>query len=291
MPGWRSSPRASGSGRSARRAHSAPADRGAARGARTAREAAHRRARAPPAARADPARAAQAHRPVGGDPDRRPALAARRDPHGGRAAAAEGRPSSTSREGGRSDRRRRLADRPARRRPRGPRPGADGRRLPDPAGAHRCRALTARVLEELRLAHEGRAIFLSVRADGWAELDPDRFAQALTNLVSNALAHGEADGAIDVAIEGEGRWLRLSVHNRGEPIPKDLLPRLFDPFRSGSASPGGERPPGSPPRPRALHRPRDRPGPRRPGRGELGARSGHDLHAPLPPARGGASLR
>ena len=99
--------------------------------------------------------------------------------------------------------------------------------------------LTARVLEELRLAHDGRAIFLSVRADGWAELDPDRFAQALTNLVSNALAHGEADGAIDVAIEGEGRWLQLSVHNRGEPIPKNLLPRLFDPFRSGSASPRG----------------------------------------------------
>jgi signal transduction histidine kinase len=31
---------------------------------------------------------------------------------------------------------------------------------------------------------------------------------------------------------GEEGWT-LSVHNLGEPIPRDLLPHLFDPFRRG----------------------------------------------------------
>ena len=67
--------------------------------------------------------------------------------------------------------------------------------------------------------------------------DPDRLQQVVSNLVGNALEH--SDGVVSVRVEAAKHDVVLSVHNDGEPIPAEVLPALFEPFRRGERSAGG----------------------------------------------------
>jgi phosphoserine phosphatase RsbU/P len=88
-------------------------------------------------------------------------------------------------------------------------------------------------VDEMRVAWPDRPIDLEVHGDSHGEWDPARMSQTISNLVSNAIAHGERGSAVRVSVEGEGRDVELKVHNDGEPIPEDLMPVLFQPFRRG----------------------------------------------------------
>lgn len=69
---------------------------------------------------------------------------------------------------------------------------------------------------------------------GW--WDPDRLKQALNNLLENAVKYGREGSVITCRVGGlEGR-LFLSVHNLGEPIPPQMIPVLFQPFRRSLAA-------------------------------------------------------
>ncbi|RKH68536.1 ATP-binding protein [Corallococcus llansteffanensis] len=69
--------------------------------------------------------------------------------------------------------------------------------------------------------------------------DPDRIAQVLTNLVSNALKYSPEDTPVTVRVGGTPRSAVLEVHNAGDPIAPDLLRRLFQPMQRGA--PGMDR--------------------------------------------------
>ena len=58
-------------------------------------------------------------------------------------------------------------------------------------------------------------------------------SQAITNLVSNALAYGEGGTAVTVDVDGNGREVTLSVNNLGAPIPPAFIAVIFEPFRRG----------------------------------------------------------
>jgi signal transduction histidine kinase len=72
-----------------------------------------------------------------------------------------------------------------------------------------------------------------------ADVDPDRLAQVVANLVENALAW--ATNQITVAVEGGGRHVVLAVTDDGPGIPDGDLDRVFDRLyqspRTGNASP------------------------------------------------------
>ena len=64
------------------------------------------------------------------------------------------------------------------------------------------------------------------------EWDAARLTQVVSNLIGNAIQHGEADCTVECAVDGtEADHVVLSVRNRGR-IPDDVLPHVFDPFRS-----------------------------------------------------------
>ena len=94
------------------------------------------------------------------------------------------------------------------------------------------------VVGELQLAHRRRTIEVSVTGGVGGLWDPGRLARVVSNLVGNALAHGQ-DGPVRVRVRDEGEWVALEVRNRGAPIAEESLPELFEPFRRGKASRAG----------------------------------------------------
>ena len=96
------------------------------------------------------------------------------------------------------------------------------------------REVCAQVIGELAASHSDRAIELEVRGDATGSWDPGRIAQVVSNLVGNALAHGDRETAVRVSIEGDSDRIALKVHNGGRAIDEELLPLIFEPFRRGA---------------------------------------------------------
>jgi signal transduction histidine kinase len=96
--------------------------------------------------------------------------------------------------------------------------------------------ITRRVVEELEMANPGRALQVEVAGETSGEWDPDRLAQVVSNLVGNALHHGCADRPVAVRVDGGASEVALVVHNSGAPIPDELLPVIFEPFRRAQGS-------------------------------------------------------
>jgi heavy metal sensor kinase len=65
---------------------------------------------------------------------------------------------------------------------------------------------------------------------GDLEADPDRLAQVLRNLVTNAVRHTSADGHIDISIRSENGATVFAVTDDGTGIEPDQLGRIFDRF-------------------------------------------------------------
>ena len=90
----------------------------------------------------------------------------------------------------------------------------------------------AEVIAEVETAHPERTLRLHADGDARGAWDKERLAQVVSNLVGNAIQHGKSDGPIEVRLRAEGDLVTLSVHNEGPAIAPDLLPSVFDPFRS-----------------------------------------------------------
>jgi signal transduction histidine kinase len=95
--------------------------------------------------------------------------------------------------------------------------------------------ITATVLE-LASVHPEREIRChvdDVPGDFHGVWDTDRVAQAVSNLVSNAIQHGQDPIVIEPRDDGE--TITISVRSRGD-IPPERRRYLFDPFRGGSST-------------------------------------------------------
>jgi two-component system sensor histidine kinase BaeS len=71
-------------------------------------------------------------------------------------------------------------------------------------------------------------------------VDPDRLAQVLGNLISNALRHTPASGQIRLAAAREADRVQLIVQDTGAGIPADELPHVFDRFYRGDEARVGD---------------------------------------------------
>jgi signal transduction histidine kinase/ActR/RegA family two-component response regulator len=96
-----------------------------------------------------------------------------------------------------------------------------------------CRLLQE-IVDDARVQHP--EVELVSRAGGSAQVDcdPVRLSQLTTNLINNALTHGEQGAPIRVELHVGPSDIDLSIHNRGSAISPDLLSVIFDPFKQGS---------------------------------------------------------
>lgn len=92
--------------------------------------------------------------------------------------------------------------------------------------------LARRVIDESRLAFSGREIEVRLEVSGGTrgEWDEHRIAQVLTNLVRNAIQHG--DGRAVLRVRGGERAVVVEVENRGRPIAPGAMKHIFEPFHT-----------------------------------------------------------
>lgn len=94
------------------------------------------------------------------------------------------------------------------------------------------------VEEEFAVSAPGR-VHCAASGDLRGNWDADRLAQVLTNLVSNALRHGESGSPVNIRATADDHEVRIAVHNHGPPIPNEIRSRLFLPFEQGSGGSEG----------------------------------------------------
>ena len=88
------------------------------------------------------------------------------------------------------------------------------------------------ILAEVRAAHVERSFELELVGTAVGSWDPDRLAQVCSNLLGNAIEHGDAGAPVKIRLDGSAdESVELRVSNLGKPIPAETLPQLFLPFR------------------------------------------------------------
>jgi signal transduction histidine kinase len=106
-----------------------------------------------------------------------------------------------------------------------------GKALPIERKAVDVTAIVRQAVGDARLANgDGRIVF-DGDAPVFAQVDPGRIAQVVTNLVVNALNHGDARTPVTVRLGKQEDALVLEVHNDGPRIPLEVQRKVFEPLR------------------------------------------------------------
>jgi signal transduction histidine kinase len=91
-------------------------------------------------------------------------------------------------------------------------------------------AVARAIVDELQVAHPGRAIEIAVQGDLRGQWDPGRIGQVISNIVGNALTHGAGNAPVQLSLAQQGESVVLAVSNRGPTIPAEQVQHLFEPF-------------------------------------------------------------
>jgi signal transduction histidine kinase len=91
-------------------------------------------------------------------------------------------------------------------------------------------SICRQALEEVRSGHPEREFLLNAPESLVGKVDAARLRQALSNLLNNAVQHGDTGSSITLTARAEGDLIALSVHNTGDSIPPESLQVIFDPL-------------------------------------------------------------
>ncbi len=96
------------------------------------------------------------------------------------------------------------------------------------------------VIDEMRGLHPERVIAASIPDLLCLDCDPERLAQLLSNLLANALVHGNAGTPVHIdARQQDGKFV-LSVSNEGQDLPPEIIDQLFKPYWRAASRSGSE---------------------------------------------------
>jgi signal transduction histidine kinase len=102
------------------------------------------------------------------------------------------------------------------------------------------REVCAQAVGELEQVFPDRAIRMRAADDARISADASRLHQAISNLVGNALQHGDPGAAVTIEVAADEDAVAIRVANEGEPIPQERLAEIFEPFRRGGAAGAGD---------------------------------------------------
>jgi len=90
--------------------------------------------------------------------------------------------------------------------------------------------VTRAIVDEYAAANRHCRIILDCDGPYFGSWDADRVAQVIANLISNALRHGSRNEPITIRVTGDEEQCVVEVHNFGDPIAQERLPRIFEAF-------------------------------------------------------------
>ncbi|MEO6682977.1 MAG: HAMP domain-containing sensor histidine kinase [Ginsengibacter sp.] len=97
--------------------------------------------------------------------------------------------------------------------------------------------LLQQLVAEMQLVYPKKEISTLFQLDHSVYCDPHRISQLVSNLLANALVHGDTGSPVHLqAVETNGQ-LTLSVKNQGHPIPQVVRDHLFTPFTREESRP------------------------------------------------------
>jgi PAS domain S-box-containing protein len=98
-------------------------------------------------------------------------------------------------------------------------------------------ALVSAVVERVALQAQGRAFDVSIPGPvPDVDADPDRIAQVMENLLTNAVKYGKGGTRIITSVSREDGEVAVAVTNEGRPLTAEELSRIFERFhRTASA--------------------------------------------------------
>jgi signal transduction histidine kinase len=108
----------------------------------------------------------------------------------------------------------------------------DGLKLDVVTGAP-LRPVLENVVEEIRSVHPDLDIRTDFELDRDVRCDHSRISQLLSNLIGNAVTHGDRKKPIEIGATTTRGRLELWVANSGEPISDEVKTTLFRPFFRG----------------------------------------------------------
>jgi len=110
-----------------------------------------------------------------------------------------------------------------------------GKGIPVTPAACSIAAICRDAAEEVRSSQPEREFLVDVPEDLVGHVDKARLRQALSNLLNNAMQHGEPGFPVTLIVREEAPNLTIQVINQGEPIPAESLQVIFDPLVQLSA--------------------------------------------------------
>lgn len=84
-------------------------------------------------------------------------------------------------------------------------------------------------LAEVQAGYPQRSFRIDTESDLAAYVDPSRMQQAITNLLINAVQHGNSTSPVELVARRLAGATVVQVRNKGARIPADLLQAIFDP--------------------------------------------------------------
>jgi signal transduction histidine kinase len=105
-----------------------------------------------------------------------------------------------------------------------------GRGIPIERSACDLRQACEEALDAARAIDPEQTFVAHVSGDLFIDADCARLRQVLSNLLNNAIQHGDKHAPVSLSARGEEEAIVLAIANAGKPIPPEALATIFEPL-------------------------------------------------------------
>lgn len=108
--------------------------------------------------------------------------------------------------------------------------GQLGMKLPVVIAPTNLAKICTNIIEEQQIANPDRSILIEMKGSFDGNWDEQRIDQVFSNLLGNAIQHGNTSTPIKVNLTSSKNSVVIKITNQGKPIPASKIKHIFDPL-------------------------------------------------------------